>query len=62
MPNIEIPLAYNAPLSIDLLKYKDILDLLPFIDLIYHDFYKSLKHTGTKTTQYASDSDEDYDE
>ncbi|CAH1226555.1 unnamed protein product [Diabrotica balteata] len=61
MSNIQILPAYNDPLPIDYLKYKDILDLLPFIDQIYHGFYHSLKHTQTSTTQYTSDSDENFE-
>lgn len=62
MSNIEIPPAYNEPLIIDILKYKDILDLLPYIDPIYHGFYKTLKNSQPRTPQYVSDSDENFDE
>lgn len=60
--DIELPVAYSEPLNIDLLKYNDIQDLLPFIDPIYHDFYKSLKHVQSRTSATSvSDSEEDYE-
>ncbi|CAH1105341.1 unnamed protein product [Psylliodes chrysocephalus] len=59
--NIQLVPAYTEPVPLDELKYKDILDLLPYIDPIYHDFYIKLKKSPSKTTLYVSDSDEDFD-
>lgn len=39
---IEIPSAYSEPITIEILKYKDILDL-SFIEPIYNEFYNTIK-------------------
>lgn len=57
--NIKLSMAYSGSNPIDVKKYKDILDLLPFIDPIYHDFYKNLTHSQSGAA-YTSDSEEDY--
>lgn len=43
-PPVELPPLYDAPIKIKLAKYKNLLELLPFIPPIHHQFYKTLPH------------------
>jgi len=48
---------YNGPLAISKEKKKNLLDLLPLIPPIFHQFYRELK-----TTNETQDNDPDLDE
>lgn len=43
-PIIELPPLYTAPLKIKLAKYKNLIELLPFIPPVHHSFFKALPH------------------
>lgn len=57
--NIELASAYEGPLTLESKKYKDLLDLLPFIDPIFHNFFRNFK-SSENVTNDVSDSDENY--
>ncbi|KAE9542460.1 hypothetical protein AGLY_003321 [Aphis glycines] len=57
LSNIRLPLTYNGPLSIDSEKKKDLISLLPLLDLIYHQFYKDLK-TNTRAVMIQQSDEE----
>lgn len=44
---LDLPPLYQGPLKIKLPKYKNLLELLPFIPPIHHDFYRELQHDET---------------
>jgi len=47
--------AYDAPLPISKEKKKDLIDLLPLIPDIYHNFYKNLKSNEREDPSYDPD-------
>lgn len=48
---IELPSLYQGPVKIKLPKYKNLLELLPFIPPIHHDFYRNLNHDEARNRQ-----------
>lgn len=58
--NVEFKLeqAYDEPLPISKEKKKDLIDLLPLIPDIYHDFYKNLKSNQSEDPSYDQDLSE----
>uniref|UniRef100_A0A2S2NSJ8 Uncharacterized protein n=1 Tax=Schizaphis graminum TaxID=13262 RepID=A0A2S2NSJ8_SCHGA len=58
--NLEFALeqAYNEPLPISKEKKKDLIDLLPLIPDIYHDFYKNIKSNESEDLYYDPDLSE----
>jgi len=58
--NLEFMLeqAYDEPLPISKEKKKDLIDLLPLIPDIYHEFYKNLKSNQSEDPSYDPDLSE----
>lgn len=56
--NVEFALeqAYNEPISKE--KKEDLIDLLPLIPDIYHDFYKNIKSNDSEDPSYDPDLSE----
>nr|CAD7439809.1 unnamed protein product [Timema bartmani] len=47
-PIIELTSLYETPLKIKLPEFRNLMELLPFIPPIHHNFYKSMPHEGTE--------------
>jgi hypothetical protein len=60
MDNYDVPKLHTNPLPIEEKKYKDIIDLLQFLDPVYHDFYLKLQNRSFDDT--VSDSEDNYDD
>jgi len=58
MTNITLDPAYDGPLAISKEKKKDLIDLLPLIPNIYHEFYKNLKDNQNEDASYDPDLSE----
>lgn len=58
--NVEFAIeqAYDAPLPISKENKKDLIDLLPLIPDIYHDFYKNIKSNESEDLSYDPDLSE----
>lgn len=60
-PVVELQPLYNSPVKIKVKKYKNLLELLPFVPPIHHYFYKGLPYQANDKTNSNNHNEREED-